>query len=58
MLFSYVDLAKVWEGRRQLSAYRINRIYHKYKIGLFTKLIEINSNIPSKDKGNYHPTSQ
>jgi integrase/recombinase XerD len=33
-----VDLAKVWED-------------HKYKIGLFTKLIEINSNISSKDKG-------
>ena len=37
--------------QKKLSAYRINRIYHKYKIGLFTKLIEINSNISSKDKG-------
>jgi hypothetical protein len=36
---------------RRISAYRINRIYHKYKVGLFTKLIsEINSDLPSQDK--------
>jgi integrase len=36
---------------RRISSYRVNRIYHKYKVGLFTKLIsEINSDLPSQDK--------